>query len=113
MIRYVESMTAMVSNRRVHLCDQITWPYQILLSLLEGHITSQTETSYCAGERHGFYRDLDPTGKEVRSLGRFVRGERRGVQWKRVQGDAFFVGYVDENNNCIYSTTYLYPDLGE
>jgi len=59
------------------------------------------EATWCDNVKHGFYRTLDPDGKEVLSVGRYFESEKCGVFWKKLEGNSFLVGTEDANNNQV------------
>ena len=62
------------------------------------------------GVRHGFYREFRHN-KNFWYFGKFINGKKSGVHWTKVDGNAYLVGEVDENNKPDGESLYLYPDL--
>ena len=61
--------------------------------------------------RHGYYREHGPDGK-FWTFGRFINGEKSGKQWRRVDGNAFLYGELDQKNKPHgNSILYFYPDI--
>ena len=61
--------------------------------------------------RHGFYREFGPDG-QFWTLGRFIDGKKAGLHWKRVDGNAFLYGCLDDDNKPHGDDIlYFYPDL--
>ena len=66
---------------------------------------------YKGGVRHGFYREFGPDG-QFWTLGRFIDGKKAGRHWKRVDGNAFLYGVLDDDNKPHGDDIlYFYPDL--
>ena len=69
------------------------------------------EVIYRHGVRHGFYREFGPDNK-FWALGKYKDGVKWGKHWKRVDGNAFLFGEVDEDNKPHgKDILYFYPDL--
>lgn len=69
------------------------------------------EVIYKNGVRHGFYREFGPDNK-LWTLGKYKDGVKWGKHWKRVDGNAFLYGELDEDNKPHgEEVLYLYPDL--
>ena len=69
------------------------------------------EVIYRKGVRHGFYREFGPDNK-FWTLGRYRDGMKWGKHWKRVDGNAFLFGELDEDNRPHgEDILYFYPDL--
>ena len=69
------------------------------------------EVIYNQGVRHGFYREFGPDNK-LWTLGKYKDGVKWGRHWKRVDGNAFLFGELDEENRPHGNEIiYLYPDL--
>jgi len=60
------------------------------------------------GVRNGFYRCLDPDGKEVLAVGRYFENEKCGVCWKKMEGRSFVVCSHENNNNEVNFLTLFY-----
>jgi hypothetical protein len=59
------------------------------------------EITWCGNVRHGFYRTLDPDGKQVLSVGRYFEDEKRGIFWKKLEGNSYLISIHDDNNNQV------------
>jgi len=75
------------------------------------HHNVTREVQYQNGVRHGFYREFGPDGK-FWTFGRYYNGEKSGKQWKRVEGNAYLYGELDDKNKPHGdSILYFYPDI--